>query len=101
MRRMRVCIITGPALAATHGTGAQILRLFNDGETDFHHLYWSSRPFGRSEYRRSYRLEDPQWRLRGAGRLVRAARRGLGLHWWSGTRVNARRLARLLAREGP
>jgi glycosyltransferase involved in cell wall biosynthesis len=95
---VNVCIITGPALARTHGTGAQLLRLFGGTDVRFFHLYWNSRPFGRSEHPRSYALENRAWTLPRGGRLARALGRRLGILWWSRNDVDARKLARLRAR---
>jgi len=39
-RRLRVGVLTGPALCSRHGTGVQILRIFEDANVDFWHLFW-------------------------------------------------------------
>ncbi len=97
---LRVCLISGAALSATHGTGAQMLRVFSHPLFSPYHLYWRSTEYGRSEVPNSYLLEDPLWRWRKGGRHVTRVKAALGLLWWDGDAVNEARLRALLAEKG-
>lgn len=93
---MQVCLITGPALASTHGTGAQILRIFGQSGLLFFHLYWSLLR-GRSEINNSHRLEDPlHWPWYKGRRFVSKVERLLGVSWWNGNTVRVNKFRALL-----
>ena len=99
--RLRVGVLTGPALCSRHGTGVQILRIFEEANVDFWHLYWLGTAGYESDHFASAFLDDlPRLkRLRG-GRIVEMLENALGTAWWTGDRVNRRKLSRLLeARE--
>lgn len=57
---MNVCIITPYSLSNTHGTGVQILRLVQQINVEYFHLYWSSAS-GLSETTTSLLLEEDFW----------------------------------------
>lgn len=87
---MKLCIISGAGLCKTHGTGAQLLRIFASGNTPFFHFYHSS-GFGKSQYDRSFLLEDPRyWKPRRGKRLLTKIQQFLHLSWWQGNQVRKR-----------
>lgn len=95
-------LLTGPPLALTHGTGAQLLFLFGADDIPSVHLYWNSTVHGVShDDRRSFLLEDPhfRWPIRGKQLLARLLG-ALGASWWRDDRVHRGRLAGLVARQG-
>lgn len=96
---MRVAIITECALSRAHGTGAQVLRLFEGSDADVRHYYFSADYAGLSECAKSHRLQDPSWRWRGK-KIAMRVERGLGLSWWDGTTIRADRFRKLLAANG-
>lgn len=97
---LRVCLLSGAALSSTHGTGAQMLRVFSSPLFSTHHLYWRSTKYGRSEVVNSYLLEDPLWRWRKGGRHITRVKAALRLLWWYGNAVSKPKLRALLREKG-
>jgi hypothetical protein len=99
--RLRLSVVTGPALNDRHGTGVQILRLFEATGIDYWHLFWLGTAGYRSDHDESVLLNTlPRLkRLRG-GRLIDILEEALGIGWWNGERVNPGKLRRLLASRG-
>ncbi len=96
---MRICVLSECALSFRHGTGAQMIRLFDWSAPDLFHLYLTAFYGGISEVGRSLRVEDPRWLGRGR-RYARHIERALGLNWWNGDEIRADRLAARLAQQG-
>ncbi len=98
---MRVALLSGPAVSARHGSGVQILRLFEGARDDVRHLYWRGTAGPESDLPHAHYLKTLPGlkRLRG-GRLMDLAERALGVAWWDGDRVNAAKLERLLRDRG-
>jgi hypothetical protein len=91
----------GPSLNARHGSGVQIIRLFQGTDIVFWHLFWLGTAGYRSDHAESALLNTlPRLkRLRG-GQLIDILERALGIAWWNGDRVNPGKLRRLLASRG-
>jgi len=92
---MKIALITEAELARSHGTGAQLLRLFEG--LQYHHLYWGVRHGRRSEVRNSSLLADPETGVDLLSKIKRRARRYSGLSWWNGSSVNRGKLQALLS----
>jgi len=80
---VRVCVISECALSFRHGTGAQMIRLFDWNHRNVFHLYLTAVYGGVSEVGRSFRIEDPRWLGRGR-RVAKRVERAVGLNWWNG-----------------
>ena len=93
---MKVAIITGYCLATTHGTGAQILRIFGGQGIPFFHLYWSAKEADVREYDASFLMDDWQFPYYRGRRTFDRLRRKIGASWWRNNRVHASKLKHLL-----
>jgi len=88
------------AMSRSHGTGAQVLRIFQEGNLPFFHLYWTSIYWGRSECSGSFCLEDPRywpWR-RGRG-FITWLQRLTRLSWWQGNQIDPGKIQALIQAE--
>lgn len=96
---MRVALLSGPAINTRHGSGVQLLRIFEGLDVQPWHLYWKSTAGYRSDCGKAMMLSHlPRLkRLRG-GRAIELFERALGVAWWRGEQVSADRLRRQLAR---
>jgi hypothetical protein len=93
---MRFCIISGACLSRTHGTGAQLLRIFAPVDKSLFHLYYSSY-FGLSQLNNSFLLEDPRyWKPLRGKRLLIKLQQILRLSWWQGNKVRRRLIQSLI-----
>jgi hypothetical protein len=92
-----VALISPCELANTHGTGVQMLRLFGDGPRRFVHVHWASHSTLAGQRPDSQWLREPTpWPWRTGRRFIRRVRDRVGLSWWPGGVVNARRFRRLV-----
>src|ERR1700692_3328705 len=98
MTKMSACIISNYAMSRRHGTGAQLLRIFNHPDSYSFHLYLTAFYSGVSECANSFRLEDPRYLGRGR-RYVKHIERFLGMAWWNGNAIRAEKLRGLLRRK--
>jgi hypothetical protein len=91
----------GPALGSRHGTGVQVLRIFEGSGVDLWHLYWLGTAGYQSDVAASALLNTLPLlkRMRGGG-VVEKVEEVLGVAWWNGRRVNADKLRRLVADRG-
>ena len=93
---MRVCIISGLGMVKSHGTGAQLLRLFDASNTPFFHFYFTSWHYGKSVCDNSFALEEPaKWPWYRGRRFMARLERFLKISWWDGN--NAVRAVKLQA----
>jgi hypothetical protein len=92
------CIITDNELARSHGTGAQILQLFQG--YPFHHFYWRVGHGRRSEVPQSTLLEDRVPPVPKLGGAVRRLKQWSGRTWWRGDEVNVTWLQREVQSRG-
>lgn len=95
---MKTAIISDGALARTHGTGAQILKVFASSGLPFVHFYFYTWASGASEVAPSYQLENPHHKHVGK-RVAARLSRAIGTSWWQGNKLNQRRIRRLLEEE--
>lgn len=95
---MKVAIISDSALARTHGTGAQILKVFGTSGLPFVHFYFYTWASGRSEVAQSYAIENPHHKSLGK-RVAARISRAIGISWWQGNMLNERRIRRLIQNE--
>jgi hypothetical protein len=96
---MRMCVISECALSYRHGTGAQMIRMFDWTDPSLFHLYLTNFYGGKSEVGRSFRIEDPRYLGRGR-RVALRVERALRINWWNGDEVVQHRFRGLLARHG-
>lgn len=97
---MRVGVITASELARTHGTGAQLLKLYV-GHDNFWHFYWFSFHGTESEIANSTKLSVRPVVIPKVGRLIRIGLQACGVAWWYGANINRFRFRRLIRRIGP
>ena len=96
--KLMICILTESELARSHGTGAQILQMFQGAQ--FHHFYWKIGHGQRSEVPQSTLLADWIPNVPKIGGVVRRLRRLSGMTWWHGNQINAPWLRHLLRSQG-
>lgn len=99
-RPVRICVITASEFARTHGTGAQLLKIY-DGSQRYWHLYWHSFHGTESEVQRSSKLSVLPVAIPRLGRASRLFMQACGLAWWYGEKVNKLRFRLLLRHKGP
>lgn len=98
---MQVAIITGLAPSSRHGSGVQILRLFEQREDASWCLYWAVQRGVGCEHARALRLERPAWfKAWRARRMQRAVLEACGLSWWVGNEVRPGKLRKALTQRG-
>ncbi len=84
------------SMSGRHGTGVQLLRLFDSPGISYNHLYFGRRYAGLSEVRRSYLLEN-FWPARLRGRRTWEKVLGaIGLGWWRNDIVRERKFRSLM-----
>lgn len=93
-----ICIITDHELARSHGTGAQIIQLFQGSE--FHHFYWQIAHGQRSDVQQSTLLADCVPNVPITRAFVNIFRKLSGATWWYRNRVNGMKLRRLVESGG-
>ena len=91
---MMICILTDNELARSHGTGAQILQIFQG--TQFHHFYWRIAHGQESEVPQSTLLKDRIPDVRQLGGVLRRLKQLSGMTWWRDNQINAAWFHRLL-----
>lgn len=94
---MKVAIITGGAITPRHGSGVQILRLFEGMASPPWHLFWGTHCGTDNAFTRSFLLKTlPRLKRLPGGYKVERLEQALGFGWWRGNEVDARRLSRLV-----
>lgn len=94
------CVITAHELTRKHGTGAQLLNIY-EGEKDFVHFFWHTSHSTERDPSNSIKLSMWPSTRRFIRRPVLWASKLLGTAWWYGNTVNINRFKRLTARLKP
>ena len=96
---MHVGIITEYAMNRTHGTGVQLLRLFQGQGVAFSHFYMWDDGSGHSECQPSYAIADPFWKYYRGRRTVTRIQHVLPNSWWPLHNLNLRKFRALVGEE--
>jgi glycosyltransferase involved in cell wall biosynthesis len=98
-KQLRVAVITESAMEKTHGTGAQLLRLFHERENlSYYHFFFYEGIFGKSNRPNSFLLSDKELPFRKGAGFATRLRKGMGLSWWNPDgSINARWFQKLIA----
>lgn len=91
---MKVAVLSECAMANTHGTGALLLRLFQNSGTPFVHLFLQTMGFGLSECPASHLLAHLPKQSSRSQFFAHRALRAVGLSLWRKDEINRRVFAR-------
>jgi glycosyltransferase involved in cell wall biosynthesis len=90
---VRICLISENEISRQHGTGTQMMLLF-EGHVNYTHFFWY--PDRGSEIVNSYQLSDGRLPIPKIGAALLPVQEMLGLTWWCRKRVNRNRFSQWL-----